>query len=128
MPPLVSLIVFTESIVLHVAFPDDLHVALSVAPPVDPPNAPLHNLSNGERAKIMLDAREKNKYNGMPDAKLKKVLKVTTLSDKHDNKKDNVFDCLYNIITEDKYLFDLAEWVESGNPLSPKERAIIIGL
>jgi hypothetical protein len=64
----------------------------------------------------------------MPDAKLKKVLKVMTLSAKHDNKKDNVIDCLYNIITEGKYLFDLAEWAESGNPLSPKELALIVGL
>jgi hypothetical protein len=53
MPPIVSLSVFTESVVLHVAYPDDLHAALPVAPPVAPPNAPLHNLSNGERAKIM---------------------------------------------------------------------------
>jgi hypothetical protein len=108
--------------------PADLPPSRSATLPADPPEAPIHNLSNGERAKIMLDAREQKKYDGMSNAKLKKILKATTLSAKHDSKKDNVIDCLYKIITEDKYLSDLAEWVFSGNPLAPKERALIVRL
>jgi hypothetical protein len=81
-----------------------------------------------ERAKRMSDAREKKKYKGVPDSKLKKFLKAMTLSAKYDNKKGNLIDCICNIIAEGKYVFDLAQWVDSGNPLSPKERALVIRL
>jgi hypothetical protein len=79
--------------------PPSRPATLPVPLPVDPPEAPIHNLSNGERAEIMLDAREQKKYDGMSNAKLKKIRKATTLSEKHDSKKDNVIDCLYKIIT-----------------------------
>jgi hypothetical protein len=47
---------------------------LTVPLAVDPHEASLHNLSNGEREKIMLDAREQKKYDGMSNSKLRKIM------------------------------------------------------
>jgi hypothetical protein len=68
-----------EPVDLPVSQPVALPATLSVPLPVDSPEASIHNISNGERAKIMLDAREQKKYDVMPNAKLKNILKATTL-------------------------------------------------
>jgi hypothetical protein len=88
----------------------------------------LRGLSNEERAMRMLKARENEKFEGISIEKLKKVRKATDLTVKHDQKKDNTVNRLFEIIAESKDHADLAEWLDTGNPLSPKERAFIVRL
>jgi hypothetical protein len=47
---------------------------------------------------------------------------------KHDQNKDNTINRLFKIITESKDHANLAEWLDTGNPLSPKEIAFIVRL
>jgi hypothetical protein len=76
----------------------------------------------------MLKARENEKFEGISNEKLKKVRKATDLTVKHDQKKDNTINRLFEIIAESKHHADLAEWLDTGNPLSTKERAFIVRL
>jgi hypothetical protein len=63
---------------------------------------PLRDLSNEERAMIMLKSRDNEKFKGILNAKLKKVRKATDITVKHDQKKDNIINILFKIIAESK--------------------------
>jgi hypothetical protein len=91
-------------------------------------SGPLRGLSNEERAMRKLKARENEKFEGISNEELKKVRKATDLTMKHDQKKDNTINRLFEIIAESKDHAGLAEWLDTGNPLSPKERALIVRL
>jgi hypothetical protein len=76
----------------------------------------------------ILKARENEKFEGISNEKLKKVRKETDFTVKNYQKKYNTINRLFEIIAESKDHADLAEWLDTGNPLSPKERAFIVSL